>query len=153
MSLRDLSFNGLVELRGAAVLTDGSRVDLLWIATRCDTSLRWDARRVFLSIGYAEIDGKEKTKFFHVFNRITNSFRPCASSIFGGESWLSLFGRSWHAQRKRSAKAAEDQCTAGGEHHWCSTVGLLINHLKNSLADGDVHTIFESNSVLGAIVF
>jgi hypothetical protein len=112
----------IVAVRTNGVLLCGARVDLHWIATRCEGSLRWDLRRIFEAAGYQEVKGSEKTKFAHVYNRINESLRPVVFSLFGGDA--TLFGRSWHAERKRGNNGNTD--TTSFDNHWCSTIGLLV---------------------------
>ena len=112
----------IVAVRSNGVLPCGDRVDLQWIATRCQDSFRWDLRRVFDAAGYKEVSGSGKTKFCNVYNRIHESIRPVVFSLFGGEAIL--FGRSWHAERMRGTMAMT--FTSSFDNHWCSTIGLLV---------------------------
>ena len=122
MQVVDSLTHGLVEVRCAGILPDGGRVDVLWMATSVSNCLHWELRRIFSSAGYVEVNGKEKTKLFHAYNRVVEAMRPTTLSIFGPE--VELFGKSWHAQRKGGVLAVSESLAS--DYHWCSTVGLVF---------------------------
>ena len=121
---------------GGAVMPGDQRADFDFLACGRGERLRWEARRVFPALGYAEVPGKRKTQLVYTWGRILAACTP--KLLLHGFDFVEHWGPSEHAVQCLTA-GAKPLPSRIEQNHWLDTrmlyfmMAWLPTYCKNAI--------------------